>query len=587
MENFLSEFDECTQEDRAKIITQLSTHFRPSEWWLVNKLLVQRGGQFDIITALPLELVAQVLQDIPLLEIFTKRRVSRGWNQLLSSESVCRALFANHYPKKPLNTVWKELSRTDALLYDKSWKLLLEDITSRRENFHRGLVCKTLPNLDLTFASDNPHPLPLAPICRNGKLATYTQDLWGSTLIAVYNVPDDLKCIFAERVPNREDCFNIGLTQNMVFTLTHVGNCHAWDLATRERKSLRLEGANASELFCFDRSVVIIYPTYVIRWDTKDNKTLRFNLCEDLLSGQHPIKCWSQNDDFSKIFFIQCSESNDIHVHAIDISPDSDITRTRSKVHIWNWFQALNISCPKGISGCRQSLRLDRPRTGHLHPHVRKELFQMDSGTIGIPFLISSYCSICLRRRYNIIVKFSAIGNDGLLTMEKHLIDGNHVTEICYGSDDYVLDRCSSHYRLTPKYSPEKTYVWPMETTEIGDIEHPDHGANEVSYSSTRNSMDVKGFSDRFIVLTKTLHSNPPLTRIVVKRFRGIHEEAMKIHHEEEWYRTGEATTTRGKTEQEEWEMTSSFIHSWHEKRERQKSTFVAREHEPALTPHS
>ena len=130
-----------------------------------------------------------------------------------------------HYPKKPLNTLWEELSRTDALLYDRSWKLLLEDITSRRENFHRGLVCQTLPDLDRKFASDldTAHPLPLAPICRNGKLVTYSEDLWGNMLIAVYDIPDDVHCIFSARVPNRENGFNIGLTQNMVFALTHVG----------------------------------------------------------------------------------------------------------------------------------------------------------------------------------------------------------------------------------------------------------------------------------------------------------------------------------------------------------------------------
>ncbi|KAF8473151.1 hypothetical protein BDZ91DRAFT_390294 [Kalaharituber pfeilii] len=246
MEHFLAQFASLPQDDRARIISELASHFRPSDWWHVDTLLQRQRKHicFDIIPNLPVELAVLVLRYLPLPDLFACRTVSRRWIELLRSEAICRGLAVELFPEDA-RAFSCQLLGTDTVVTRGDWTHFFEDVASRAE-----------------FV-----PSPTLFHVNNGRLAIYNRAIGDPAKIAVFDLEYYPACSQFS-VPNREWVEKLLLTSDILAVVTLMGACHAWDLVTEQRKTLRVESGCYSHFTGKKGTLVMIYENSIIVWDT-------------------------------------------------------------------------------------------------------------------------------------------------------------------------------------------------------------------------------------------------------------------------------------------------------------------------------
>ncbi|KAI5815848.1 hypothetical protein BZA77DRAFT_314438, partial [Pyronema omphalodes] len=140
-----STFDESTSRlldaflalphvSRQKFISELSEHLRPTDWWLIKKLLSDREESLrgDIIGALPTEILFHIFDYLPLTACVNLRLVSKQWNKILSSETFCRFLATKWYPSECRHYISNDGQMT------RPWSWIFENALSRFTALCRG-----------------------------------------------------------------------------------------------------------------------------------------------------------------------------------------------------------------------------------------------------------------------------------------------------------------------------------------------------------------------------------------------------------------------------------------------------------------
>ncbi|KAF8427785.1 hypothetical protein EV426DRAFT_367537 [Tirmania nivea] len=270
-------FSTLPQEDRRKFLTEFASHFRPSDWWHLDRLLQQQTiyRRFDIVPALPIELAVQVLQYLQLPELFLNRRVSRRWRNLLSSDAICRSLALVRFPAASREFILSQQSENHSNI--KSWRHLLEDIASRRYFFSKGKYI-AYPQLDSLITEL--FEFATVPPCLNLYEKNFTSWDHRLTFMKHQNVPEvvvwnlhDPAQMMRFPIPNREMISAYATHSELLTVLTSIGRCHAFRLDTGERKTISLESAAYRALIVMTSTVAIIYSTNIIVWETNTDKS--------------------------------------------------------------------------------------------------------------------------------------------------------------------------------------------------------------------------------------------------------------------------------------------------------------------------
>lgn len=102
------------------------------------------SSTFDIIGSLPVELAYRVLQYLESDLLVVSRRVSKGWNRLLTAEVFCKLLCGSRYDvrldDKNIQICWSErfvqsASTRHALAYGRPWAKALHSCNLADEEF--------------------------------------------------------------------------------------------------------------------------------------------------------------------------------------------------------------------------------------------------------------------------------------------------------------------------------------------------------------------------------------------------------------------------------------------------------------------
>lgn len=268
-------FSTLPQEKRRQLLTELASHFRPSDWWHLDRLLQQQNiyHRFDIIAALPIELALQVLQYLPLQDLFLNRRVSRCWHNILSSDAICEGLALERFPDTSREFILSQQSEHHR--NTKSWRHFFEDIASQRYFFSKGKYI-AYPQLDSLLPK-------LSECATHPRLCLYEENLatWGSRLtytnyreVVVCNLQDPAQMMHFP-IPSREVVDTYAINGELLAVLTCMGRCHAFRMDTGQRKTMLLESGAYKALLAVTSTIAIIYSTNIIIWETNTGMSFR------------------------------------------------------------------------------------------------------------------------------------------------------------------------------------------------------------------------------------------------------------------------------------------------------------------------
>lgn len=276
-ESLLQSFSTLPQQERRKFLTELASHFHPSDWWHLDGLLQQQTiyRRFDIVPALPIELAVQVLQYLSLPELFRNRRVSRYWHRILSSDAICRGLALQRFPATSREFILSQKLESHSNI--KSWRHLFEDIASRRYFFSKGKYI-AYPQLDSLITEFSKLAACSHPRLRlhQENLATWDCRLifWKHQEVVVCNLHDPAQTMCFP-IPNREMISACATHSEFLTVLTSMGKCHTFRMDTGERRTISLESCAYIALIAVTSTVAIIYPTNIIIWEPNTGKSWR------------------------------------------------------------------------------------------------------------------------------------------------------------------------------------------------------------------------------------------------------------------------------------------------------------------------
>ncbi|KAK2798598.1 hypothetical protein FQN51_007618 [Onygenales sp. PD_10] len=232
---------------RRQLLSALVPALSNEECHLVSSLLHARL-HVDLLAQLPLELVAAVAVYLPPWDVFVCRRVSRRWNEVLSSPDVCRRCYSAYYEDSPpisSSPDWPALFRRDM-------KRQLALFTGRP---YSKLFIPYSRSLELDVFA-----------CCDGRLVLQPS----SYSIQLLSLLDGSSTTF--QTENRETFYDVRLSQTAVAALTTNGYCHLWNFMSGEHGCFRLPSAHyQSDCFVIDQDFVAVCsldtPTTIIIWD--------------------------------------------------------------------------------------------------------------------------------------------------------------------------------------------------------------------------------------------------------------------------------------------------------------------------------
>ncbi|KLJ07344.1 hypothetical protein EMPG_17178 [Blastomyces silverae] len=244
------------QQRLQSLVQQLSNE----DCHIVSNLIHARL-HVDILGCLPLELAAGIASYLAPWDIFRYRLVSKRWNEVLSSPSVCSSSFRTYFPPER-----EQLS----LLFDTSnpdWSRRFRQVTKQR----------------LALVTGRPYSMSLFPhkgrrlenmgipcmVSYHDGMIAHDLDARTIGLLSVVDGP-----IATYQAENRERFHKVALSCTAVAAVTIQGYCHVWNYKTGDEGSFRLP-SKAICLVLDEDAVAVqvgIQPTVIITWDLRSRQ---------------------------------------------------------------------------------------------------------------------------------------------------------------------------------------------------------------------------------------------------------------------------------------------------------------------------
>ncbi|EQL33541.1 hypothetical protein BDFG_04470 [Blastomyces dermatitidis ATCC 26199] len=248
-----------TTHTHRQLLQSLVQQLSNEDCHIVSSLIHARL-HVDILGCLPLELAAGIASYLAPWDIFRYRSVSKRWNEVLSSPSVCSSSFYTYFPEQQ-----------QLLLFDTSnpdWPCQFRQVTKRRLALVTGR-----PYSKSVF----PHKKHKAQTRASTHLVSYhdgmvAHDL-GARKIRLLSVVDGP--IAAYQTENRECFLEVALSCTAVAAVTIEGYCHVWNYKTEDEGSFRLP-SKAIRLVLDEDAVAVqvgIHPTVIITWDLRSRQS--------------------------------------------------------------------------------------------------------------------------------------------------------------------------------------------------------------------------------------------------------------------------------------------------------------------------
>jgi hypothetical protein len=119
-------FETLSHDERRSALSLLAPSFRPSDWWYLHELAKVHGYYQDVLGTVPLELAVAIASFLDPYEAVRLRRVSKRWNEVLTSETVCADLTRRWFPFDA-----ERRGREGTVSFEKPWRWVFENSASR------------------------------------------------------------------------------------------------------------------------------------------------------------------------------------------------------------------------------------------------------------------------------------------------------------------------------------------------------------------------------------------------------------------------------------------------------------------------
>ncbi|KAL1963281.1 hypothetical protein VTN77DRAFT_8504 [Rasamsonia byssochlamydoides] len=263
-----------TVQARRAVYHGILDQLHLDEWRDVSIRAKKISFQRDILGSLPLEIVAQIVKYLDLWDILRFQRVSKRWQELLSSTVIYSAAL-KAYRICPGLAVCKSLfvrcaKRRFALEFGRPYSKAVYpfDRTELRE-----------PDLGDRIA-----------YCHRQLAWGEVDEDWRSLGVAVRCLQSGLIRRFVP--PNRGNISHVRLSESLLVVITSEGYCTVWEISTERRVSFRLPSIAIEEVTVDRDRVAIITkgkPPSLVVWDLRTGATRSVHIKErPLIAGFHP-----------------------------------------------------------------------------------------------------------------------------------------------------------------------------------------------------------------------------------------------------------------------------------------------------------
>ncbi|CCX34073.1 hypothetical protein FPQ18DRAFT_358188 [Pyronema domesticum] len=290
---------------RQKFLSELCEHLRPSEWWLIKKILTDRDESLrcDIVGALPIEILFQIFDYLPLTASINLRLVSKQWNELLSSDTFCRFLATKWYPSECRHYMSNEGQMT------KPWSWVFENALSRYTALCRGdFKYKTIETPDIATRNVCPGALSYY----DGYLAGLDENQMIITIADLNKFP---VTTWSFPIPTRGVIWSIHLMKDYIWANEDLdrSRAHIMNLRTNEWKRIQYPNAGVRYGHADGNFVAHLCGSYVYLYSAETN-TLT-TICQE---GKNPsaVDPWIADAYEDGLFIIVDSFRNQIVVRS-------------------------------------------------------------------------------------------------------------------------------------------------------------------------------------------------------------------------------------------------------------------------------
>ncbi|KAJ5935645.1 hypothetical protein N7466_005192 [Penicillium verhagenii] len=248
-QSILAQFGGLSTESRRLVFHGILDQLRRPEWRDVNLRSDRISFEYDILGKLPLEIVALIVEHLPLSDLFLLQTVSRQWRQVLSSPIIQNAAIRA--------TIGSDMSISDS-----------KSVVQKRLRLERG---KWFERAELISPLSQDHGGAMRTrgvgyshgihAWLSGDSQRGDQRRVGISLLNLWTGRSDT--ILTE---NREALIELRISQFIIAALSMRGYCHVWDLQTQEHRSFRLRAIKFDHFVVNGRNVAFSYPTEIVHW---------------------------------------------------------------------------------------------------------------------------------------------------------------------------------------------------------------------------------------------------------------------------------------------------------------------------------
>ncbi|KAJ5225173.1 hypothetical protein N7468_006398 [Penicillium chermesinum] len=227
VEAILTCFRGLPRTERRAVIHGILDGLDSSEWMSV-KARTRERSYCDILGKLPIELVALVAGNLPLVDIIKNQRVSRRWRQILSSAEVKAAAIKAAFDPGEITVDLNKLIRQRV-------RIERGDPVSRSR-------CRIMPPADarMIHLDDS-----LWMDCTfNGVAAWHRSN--DRTIISLFDAKNGERSDLCSE--NRESLHSPAMSEALVAAVSNRGHCHVWSIVSHEYRSFRLPSASFTDV---------------------------------------------------------------------------------------------------------------------------------------------------------------------------------------------------------------------------------------------------------------------------------------------------------------------------------------------------
>ncbi|KAJ5683153.1 hypothetical protein N7462_006318 [Penicillium macrosclerotiorum] len=260
VQSILNRFQAFPKQPRQAVYRGILERLRPEEWRQVKAHADRITFQCDFLDKLPPEIAVLVVQQLSLIDLVRLQRVSRRWQEILSSSVVRRAVVRSTLGRDP----WTR----DPPLSSHAAAEVSSGLTAGPKDAHSYSPASFTALVQQRRRLEQGEPVRIigmpSPLNSEFDPSLYARGWDGRTSISLL----DLSTGESTRLTtdNREQLVELRFSAPTIAAVSTRAYCHVWNLDTKESASFRIPSAHYRHFLVNGSKVALSYRDYVVHW---------------------------------------------------------------------------------------------------------------------------------------------------------------------------------------------------------------------------------------------------------------------------------------------------------------------------------